>query len=134
MIVSWKQLLPLLHRQCLTPGCEALVVPEETAVSEQGAAVSVSFCCTDNHVNVWHASEFYSRKHKRGNVRSKLNVKLATYILLTGNHFAPLEVSLFCIIGLVKLCFYVLSVFFQTHGDSIPEQQLIQRNHHQILL
>ena len=92
LLVSWKQLLVVLHHHCLTPGCCALVVPEETVISEQGAAVSFTITCTDNHQNMWHSSEFYPKKADRGKARSKLNVELSSYILLTGLQFAPVKV------------------------------------------
>ena len=91
-LVSWEKLLRLLHHDCLTPDCHALVVPEETKIAHQGATVSLHLCCTENHVNIWHSSDFYERKTAAGRVRSKLNVRLASYLLTTGLQFSPMEV------------------------------------------
>ena len=92
VLVSWEKLLRLLHHDCLTPDCHALVVPEETKIAHQGATVSLHLCCTENHVNIWHSSDFYERKTAAGRVRSKLNVRLASYLLTTGLQFSPMEV------------------------------------------
>ena len=92
LLVSWKQVLVLLHKHCLTPGCCALTVPEETIISEQGASVTFRVCCTDNHQNTWHSSEFYPKHTEKGLARAKLNVELSTWILPTGLHFAPIKV------------------------------------------
>ena len=93
VLVSWVSLLGLVHRKCLSEDCEAMVIPEETRISYQGAAVSIHMCCTSNHINIWHSSEFYSKKTEKGRARSKLNVQLATYILCTGMQFSPVEVK-----------------------------------------
>ena len=94
LLVSWKRLLPELHKHCLTSGCSASVVPEETIISEQGAAVSVTMFCMDNHKNTWHSSDFYPKKGDHGKARSKLNVLLSSFILLTGLLFAPIQVNI----------------------------------------
>ena len=91
ILVSWDQILSLLHRQCLTAGCDAMV-PEETETSEQGAAVSFTMCCSSNHSNTWHSSGFYPKKSDKGKARSKLNVQLSTFILLCGLQFSNVEV------------------------------------------
>ena len=97
LLVSWKQLLVVLHHNCLTPGCCGLVVPEETVISEQGAAVSFTLNCTENHQNTWHSSDFYPKKSDKGKARSKLNTELSSYILLTGLQFAPTQVYSNCL-------------------------------------
>ena len=50
--------------------------------------------CLNKHDNTWSTDEFYERLSKQGNRRSKVNAKLSTYILVTGNNFDPLRVWL----------------------------------------
>ena len=84
--------MPLLHNQCQTSGCLEAVVKEDTTVTYQGAAVTVNLTCAADHLNHWNASEFYEKLSPRGRARSKLNVRLATYLLLTGHHFNSMKV------------------------------------------
>ena len=95
LLVSWKKLLPELHKHCLTPGCLSATIPEETIIKEQGAAVSVTMFCMGNHENTWESSEFYPKKGDYGKARSKLNVVLSCFILLTGLLFSPVQVQRF---------------------------------------
>ena len=65
VLVTWNKILHLIHRHCLTPGCSAIVDPEETRLTEQGAAVTIHLTCLNNHINSWNTSEFYPKQENR---------------------------------------------------------------------
>ena len=108
LLVSTTQLLQLLRRQCLTPGCRALV-EEDIGLSLQvrqpgcfcemhscltkGAAATVKLCCMDKNNNSWSTDSFYDRLSPLGRQRSKLNVRLSTYLQLTGSNYDPIKVN-----------------------------------------
>ena len=119
-LVAWKSLLVVLHRHCLTDGCVGCVDPEDTEISEQGAAVSITLCCSNNHKNTWHNSEFYPKKSEKGKARSKLNTQLSSYVLLTGLQFAPVEVGCEYVTILVKTH---ISVILQAPVNPYPKQR-----------
>jgi hypothetical protein len=58
----------------------------------QGAAVCYKITCLSGHTESWWTDEFYERKTPRGRQRSKLNIKLATMLLITGGNFDPMKV------------------------------------------
>ena len=58
----------------------------------QGAAVCYQMTCHGGHRESWWTDQFYSRKTPRGRQQSRLNVKLATMLLVTGGNFDPMKV------------------------------------------
>ena len=108
-MVSGKQLGGLLHSKCQTFGCQAPVLEEETKISRQvcgdilknvnvlsqGAALHYQLSCLDGHKNSWWTDDFFKRKTAQGSGRklSRLNCKLASFLLLTGGNFDPMKVG-----------------------------------------
>ena len=92
-LVSQKNLLSLLYARCGIDGCDLSIDKINSKISCQGAVVTFTLVCLSGHSKVWSTSDFYDRLSPNGRKRSVLNVKICSYLLLTGHNYEKIQVG-----------------------------------------
>ena len=75
--------LESLFRICRRPNCGSSVDTENMKIVKDGAMIRIHTLCNNNHSETWDSSPSVGTGNS---AIAEINIKLATYILLTGLH------------------------------------------------